>query len=80
MNMSKSNNISTNRTAIGDMAILRDDELDAITGGADVKAESTTFGALSVAISQVINSYAEPMTTAATTKQQMTKAFPQSSA
>ena len=47
--MSKSNNISTNRTAIGDIAILRDDELDAITGGADVQTESTTFGALSSA-------------------------------
>jgi hypothetical protein len=38
----------------GDMAVLRDDELDAITGGADVKAESTTFGGLSAAINYVI--------------------------
>jgi hypothetical protein len=49
----------------GDIAILRDDELDAITGGADVQAESTTFGALSKAINQIINSYAESMTTLA---------------
>ena len=65
MTMSKSNNISTNRTAIGDIAILRDDELDAITGGADVKTESTTFGTLSSVIIRVINSTAESMTTAA---------------
>jgi hypothetical protein len=64
MTMSKSNNISTNRTAIGDIAILRDDELDAITGGAD-KTESTTLGALSSVITRVFNSIAESSKTAA---------------
>jgi hypothetical protein len=49
----------------GDIAILRDDELDAITGGADVQTESTTFGALSSVITRVINSSAESRTTAA---------------
>jgi hypothetical protein len=65
MMMSKSNNISTNRTAIGDIEILRDDELEAVTGGADVQTEHTILGALSNAIIQVINSNAEPRTTAA---------------
>jgi hypothetical protein len=63
--MSKSNNISTNRTAIDDIAILRADELDAITGGADVQTEHTILSALSNAINYVVKSSEDARTSAA---------------
>ena len=51
----------------GDMAVLRDDELDAVTGGGvnDVQTEYTSFGALSSAINQVVKSIRESMQSAA---------------
>jgi hypothetical protein len=65
MTISNSNNISTNRTAIGDVAVLRDDELDAVTGGADVKPESTTLKTLSSVINNILSPIADAMKTAA---------------